>query len=47
MSVDRSEVSQDDIDKNNVKDISRQLVESESGKKLDIMLGGGWWAQAS
>ena len=41
MSVDRSEVSQDDIDKNKVKDISRQLVESESGKKLDIMLGGG------
>ena len=24
-----------------MKDISRQLVESESGNKLDIMLGGG------
>jgi len=29
------------IEAYNVKDISRQLVESESGNKLDIMLGGG------
>jgi len=40
-SVEKNETSQEDIDKNNVKDISRQLVESEAGNKLDIMLGGG------
>ena len=40
-SVERNETSQEDIDNNNVKDISRQLVESEAGNKLDIMLGGG------
>merc|ERR1711962_1144024 len=40
-SIDENEVNQDDINKNNVKDISRQLVESEAGKKIDIMLGGG------
>ena len=41
MSVDKGEVTKADIDNYKVKDISRQLVESESGKKLDIMLGGG------
>ena len=40
-SVEKNETSQEDIDNNNVKDISRQLVESEAGNKLDIMLGGG------
>ena len=29
------------IDLYDVKDISKQLVESETGNKLDIMLGGG------
>ena len=40
-SVEKNETSQEDIENNNVKDISRQLVESEAGNKLDIMLGGG------
>ena len=40
-SVEKNETTQEDIDNNNVKDISRQLVESEAGNKLDIMLGGG------
>ena len=40
-SIANGEVSQADIDPTITKDISRQLVESEAGKKLDIMLGGG------
>jgi len=34
-------VSQEDIDTNNVKDITRQLIENEPAKKIDIMFGGG------
>jgi len=34
-------VSEDEIKKNNVTDITLQLVKSEAGKKIDIMLGGG------
>ena len=35
------DLNKKDIDEHDVKDISRQLVESKSGNKLDIMLGGG------
>jgi len=34
-------ISQADIDKFKPTDITQQLVESEAGKKIDIMLGGG------
>jgi hypothetical protein len=34
-------LTQEDIEKYNIKDISRQLIESEAGSKLDVMYGGG------
>merc|ERR1719244_1737359 len=39
--VEEGKITQDDIDKYQPRDITRQLVESEAGKKMDIMLGGG------
>jgi len=40
-SIKKGAVTEDQIKDNNVKDISRQLIESEAGQKIDIMLGGG------
>merc|ERR1719431_14555 len=39
--VEEGKINQDDIDTFKPSDITRQLVESEAGKKIDIMLGGG------
>merc|ERR1719430_31707 len=39
--IERNETTEQEVADNNVKDISRQLVESEAGRQINIMLGGG------